>query len=357
MNSAEVVKKDQRFLIQFLQDKGIAARCDDLEVLNGDGSDRRFYRVLVPEKIVAVFPSLVHPKRMEEARSTYMIGYHLHDLGVAIPEVLGHDRDTGLVLLADMGGVHLQQRVVSNIDSDSKNTLYSKAVDVLLDFQIDGACGFDVRCCWDTPKYDYDLMITRESDYFIQALCKEYAGQVFDEPAIKKECQAIARRASREPADFLLHRDYQSRNLMVYSDEIRIIDFQGARFGPLAYDLASLLFDPYVQLSVRERETIYEYYVRQASLRVTLDKKSFKEGYQFLAVQRVLQMLGAFGFLTVHKGKPFFEPFILPALDSLRHLLKQLSIECPLLLKLVDQVQGAIHDCHHFALPENIGIK
>ena len=356
MSSTEIVEKDQAFLLQFLRGTGLDVHVDDLEILHGDGSDRRFYRVLSPSKIVAVFPSLHHPKRKEEARATYMIGYHLHDLGVAIPEVLGHDRDTGLVLLADMGGNHLQQCVAGCTDSTSKETLYCKAVDVLLDFQIDGAQGFDVRCCWDTPAYDFDLMITRESDYFIQALCRDYAGQIVDNPEVKKECQGIARRASREPADFLLHRDYQSRNLMVQDGEVRIIDFQGARLGPLAYDLASLLFDPYVNLSAPERETIYEYYVRQASLRVNIDQKSFQEGYQFLAVQRVLQMLGAFGFLTVHKGKSFFEPFILPALVNLRYLLKQLSADCPLLLALVDKVEDAIHDCQHFTLSEKNGI-
>ncbi len=350
MNASDIVQKDHLFLVQFLQDKGIKVDLDDLGELHGDGSDRRFYRVRGEQKMVAIFPSLVHPKRKEEARSTYLIGYHLYDLGVAVPQVIDHHRDAGLVLLEDVGDVHLQTRILASKGIHEKQELYFKAVDALLTFQVDGVNGFDVRSCWDSPKYDYELMILKESDYFLQALCKDYAGKNFDEPGVKKECMAIAGRASREPADFLLHRDYQSRNLLVFHDEIRIIDFQGARLGPLAYDLASLLFDPYVQLSRLERETIFEYYVKEASLLVHLDEETFKEGYLYLAIQRVLQMLGAFGFLTVHKGKPFFEPFILPALDNLRYLLQQMSGKYPLLRTLVDEIQDDLRECHCFLL-------
>jgi aminoglycoside/choline kinase family phosphotransferase len=349
MMNDEIVKKDQNFLHRFLQEKGFAVDLDGLSVLQGDGSDRRFYRIKNPRKMVAIFPSLVHPKKQEEARATYTIGYHLHDLGVAVPEVIEHDRKTGLVLLEDVGDVHLQTRILASAYKEEKEALYCKAVDALLVFQVDGVVGFDTRCCWDTSKYDYNLMITRESDYFLEALCKNNAGHVFDETAVRKECMGIALRASQEPADFLLHRDYQSRNLMVQDDEIRIIDYQSARLGPLAYDLASLLFDPYVQLSQLERETIYNYYVTQASLRVKFDCDVFYEGYLFLALQRVLQMLGAFGFLSQQKGKTFFEPFILPALRNLYYLLMQRENRLPLLSTLTHDVYEDIKESQRFS--------
>ncbi len=351
MNSHDIVHNDHLFLREFLQAEGWDISLADLETLHGDGSDRRFYRVGGTERGVAVFPSLTHPKRMAEARSTYLIGYHLSDLGVAIPKVITHHRDTGLVILEDVGDIHLQAKVRDCQNFEEKTALYHGVVDALLTFQIDGVRGFDVRSCWDSPRYDYELMVTRESDYFLRAFCKDYAGRSFDEPRIKKECMAIAHMACREPATFLLHRDYQSRNLMVYDDEIRIIDFQGARLGPLAYDLASLLFDPYVNLSPSERETIFEYYVKRASSRLSLDVDSFKHGYMYLAVQRVMQMLGAFGFLTLHKGKPFFEPFILPALGNLNLLLTQLPCKYPLLLALVSDVQKSIRECRNFLSP------
>ncbi|MDA3972101.1 MAG: phosphotransferase [Desulfobulbaceae bacterium] len=350
MMSDEISKKDQAFLLQFLQDKGFSVGPEDLDVLHGDGSDRRFYRVNIPRKMVAVFPSPVHPQRKEEARATYTIGCHLHDLGIATPEVIGHERDSGLVLLEDVGDVHLQSRIRAGSSKEEKIDLYFKAVDALLAFQVDGVVGFDTRCCWDTQRYDYDLMITRESDYFLQALCKDYAGHGFAESAVRQECAAIALRASKEPADFLLHRDYQSRNLMVQDGEIRIIDFQSARLGPLGYDLASLLFDPYVQLSQSERETIYNYYVTQASRRVQFAGDGFNEGYLFLAVQRVMQMLGAFAFLTQQKGKVFFEPFILPSLRNLHDLLKQLENRFPLLATLAQDVYEDIKESQRCSL-------
>jgi aminoglycoside/choline kinase family phosphotransferase len=351
MRFSETVEHDHAVLLPFLHDQGFTIGVDALETLHGDGSDRRFYRVHHAQGLVAVFPSLTHPKRMQEARSTYMIGYHLYDLGVATPKIIGHLRDAGLVLMDDVGSTHLQAQVLKCRSSAEKTDLYLKAVTVLLTFQIDGVQGFDARSCWDTPKYDYELMVTRESDYFLKAFCREYAGVHFDEPGLKKECMAIAYNASREPAGFLLHRDFQSRNLMVHHNEIRIIDFQGARFGPLAYDLASLLYDPYVQLSPLERETIFEYYVKEARSRVSLDADRFKIGYVYLALQRVLQMLGAFGFLTIHKGKVFFEPFIQPALENLRSLLMQLPGEYPLLSSLTKELLEELDECRSFSSP------
>lgn len=349
--SADIEQKDQLFLHHFLRDSGLGGGIDHIEMLHGDGSDRRFYRIVGTLGMVAVFPSLTHPQGAGEARATYLIGYHLHDLGVAVPKVLGHHRQEGMVLFEDVGDEHLQARALSCRSEQERGQLYFKAVDALLTFQIDGVVGFDTRSCYDTPKFDYELMVQRESDYFLHALCRDYVGRDFDTVAVKKECMAIARRASLAPVDFLLHRDYQSRNLMVMDQAIRIIDFQGARLGPLGYDLASLLFDPYVGLLPHERETIFEYYVKEASLRVTLDRDHFRESYGFLAVQRVLQMLGAFGFLTMHRGKAFFEPFILPSLDNLRGLMAQLPDDYPFLLELIVAVQEDIQECRHFSSP------
>ncbi|MEN8256582.1 MAG: phosphotransferase [Thermodesulfobacteriota bacterium] len=333
-----------------LSEMSCPVNADQIVPLAGDGSDRIFYRVGGDCPCVAVLPSLSHPQAMAEAQACYTIACHLGDLSVPVPKVLGHDRKNRLILFEDVGDVHLHSLVEGRQNFSDVQPLYEQAVDGLLKLQINGVKGFDRRCCWDTPQYDMDLMIKRESGYFLQAFCKEYLGKIVDEHALNQEFIQLARRAAREGAGFLLHRDYQSRNLMVHEGKVRIIDFQGARLGPLAYDLASLLIDPYASLSLEEQEIVFDYYVEQAARMLEdFNPDQFRQGYIFLALQRNLQILGAFAFLSQQKGKRFFEQYIMPAAFSLHQSLQNVADRFPNLTELVDEIQGDLHEASAFA--------
>ncbi len=330
----------------------ISCRIDarDIRPLAGDGSDRRFYRVAGDCPCVAVFPSRAHPQAMAEAKSCYTIACHLGDLGVPVPKVLGHDRRNRIILFEDVGDVHLHSMVVGRQSFADVQSYYFQAVDGLLKLQVDGIKSFDSRCCWDTPKYDMELMLQRESGYFLQAFCKDYLGKIVDEPGLNQEFVSLARSAAKERSDFLLHRDFQSRNLMVHDSRVRIIDFQGARLGPLAYDLASLLIDPYASLSSEEQKLVFDYYAQQAArLMNDFDPDQFRRGYDFLALQRNLQILGAFAFLSQHKGKSFFEQYIMPAALSLLQRLQIVDDRFPRLTCLVEEICGDLHEAASYA--------
>ena len=107
---------------------------------------------------------------------------------------------------------------------------------------------------------------------------------------------------------------------MLRDGEVRIIDFQGGRLGPLGYDLASLLIDPYAQIPEQLQHELLEHYLEHLC-KYGLDEQAFLKGYPSLALQRNLQILGAFSFLSLQKQKPFFRQFILPATISLQRLL------------------------------------
>lgn len=295
-----------------------------LEKLTGDGSDRLFYRINREggSPLMAVFPSLSLDKGHEEAAASFRIGVHLHDQGVPVPEILAYDRKRALIVFEDLGDLHLHSLVERASDFSEVRDLYRQAIEALLRFQIRGREGFDTRYCWDTPRYDEQLMLERESGYFSTAFCQDYLGRINDDPSLDPDFIRLARRAARQRADFLLHRDFQSRNLMVKQNRIRIIDYQGARLGPLAYDLASLLIDPYAGLDEAARDELLDYYLERAADYIELNADRFREGYVYLALQRNLQILGAFAFLSQKRAKPFFEQFIPPALRSLATLLQ-----------------------------------
>jgi aminoglycoside/choline kinase family phosphotransferase len=111
---------------------------------------------------------------------------------------------------------------------------------------------------------------------------------------------------------------------MVKNNRIYAIDFQGGRIGPIQYDLASLLIDPYTELGQSLQDHILDFCIRQLSDRVFVDPASFTSSYRYCRITRNLQILGAFGYLTLVKGKPGFEAYIPAALRTLNSSLSQL---------------------------------
>jgi aminoglycoside/choline kinase family phosphotransferase len=177
-----------------------------------------------------------------------------------------------------------------------------------------------------------------EANYFRDAFLRRYLRLKADWPELDVPFEHLIEMASAADGRYYLHRDFQSRNIMVSDDGMAVIDWQGGRLGPLAYDLASLLIDPYTALSNEERDRIFECYLRLVQ---SLDRNAaelLKKTYPYLAIQRNLQILGAFSFLTRVRGKTYFEAYIPPALNSLQRLLDEL--QDPKLLSLLHLVRS-----------------
>jgi len=165
-------------------------------------------------------------------------------------------------------------------------------------------------------------MLARESGYFSSACCLELLG-ISIPAGLDEEFILLADLASSAPTGFFLHRDFQSRNLMIHKDRLRVIDFQGGRLGPLGYDLASLLNDPYVSLDEAIKDRLTVKYLQVLSHYINVDDATFMDSYYWLSLQRNLQIIGAFSHLSNIKGKRFFEGFLLPAALHLGKLLKK----------------------------------
>jgi len=312
-----------------------------IDLLTGDGSPRRFYRIMFADnrRIIAVLPSQGQDNGTEEARSAWLIGCHLYRAAVPVPEPLAYEPASGMILFEDLGDTRLYDAVLGrDIDSDQFCfALYRDAVRELAHMQTAAAEAFDPSWCWQTPAYDRQLMLERESGYFHQTLCRDFFGLEPDVAALYREFGKIADQAAAAPAFFFLHRDFQSRNIMVQDSRIRIIDFQGGRLGPLGYDLASLLIDPYVCLPETMQESLLAEYISCIRELLAYDEERFRSEYLYLALQRNMQALGAFAFLGGQRGKPFFLPFIRPGLLSLQALLvKAGSGQYPVLTRLVE---------------------
>lgn len=293
-----------------------------VQAISPDGSERRFVRLVGPGKrsILIIQPPEGDEMGMHEATSACSIGKHLYARGVPVPEIYGFDQESGQLFVEDLGDKRLYD-MLAPASEDEQVHWYKQVVDVLVRMQVQGVEDFSTTWCWDTSRYDRHLMLERESGYFLHALCRDFFALSFEWQRVEEECCLLADRAALAPADFFLHRDFQSRNIMIKDDRIRIIDFQGGRLGPLAYDLASLLLDPYMALSSRVKRTIKEYYFSRLREIVSYDPAQFEREYFLLSLQRNLQILGAFAFLSRKRNKVFFARFIGPALQTLNTLL------------------------------------
>jgi N-acetylmuramate 1-kinase len=138
-------------------------------------------------------------------------------------------------------------------------------------------------------------------------------------PALKK----IAERLAFFPR-VLVHRDFQSQNIIIRNGQAYLIDFQGMRPGLAEYDLASLLYDPYVDLPETERAELTAYYRAQLENGITLNG-DFDLKLRLCAMQRLLQALGAYGFLGLAKGHKHFLKHIPAALKSLQRIVAEID--------------------------------
>jgi aminoglycoside/choline kinase family phosphotransferase len=310
----------------------------EITPLTGDGSSRQFWRIRRRSGeglYMAVAPPTNGTEQdLQEARAARLIGVHLHAQGLPVPALYGWNEKNGLLLFEDLGEVKLHDLVLNNKNpsgtgnwqqggkQEQELPVFLQAVQQLALMQIRGAEGFNDDWCWDTKIYDYSLMMQRESGYFLRAFWQDMLAQEVP-PGIEEEFAHIAATAALAPAHFFLHRDFQSRNIMVCDGRVRFIDFQGGRRGPLGYDLASLLIDPYTALPASLQDELLQAYLDAMVSIHPINSSQFRQEYAFLAVQRNLQIIGAFSFLSKARGKLFFANFITPSLVSLAERLRQ----------------------------------
>jgi hypothetical protein len=313
------------FALDYLSRQGIDARTISWKPLAGDGSDRMLYRLVYPGGS-AILVVNEHPPANErgvnENDSFAYICNHLRNRGFAAPAIHAFDRERGWFILEDLGDVHLQDRALMLKDNPPElEALYRRVLTVLPQIQVKAAEGFDSAQIHSRP-YDKTFVRRWESGYFLNFYVRGYCKCAFREDRMAGELDDLAEALSTIEAAFFLYRDFQSKNIMITRGELRWIDFQGARLGPLHYDLASLLLDPYVDLTEKMREKLLHYYLEQLGRLMPVESSTFLDDYRVIALHRSMQMLGAFAFLSMVKGKMHFVSYMPAAVKSLKKLLE-----------------------------------
>ncbi len=315
-NNNVLTEQVQELLLKSRRD--IAAHAGALTLLPG-GSDRKFYRLGETETVI-----LMVTPTSDDAEEYIQVQQHLVHCGVAVPEVFVADAQARMVLMEDIGTESLYEIVSKAEDDEGVEELYEAVLHTLIELQLAGSEGIEV--CVPVSRRMFDHGALRwESEYFRKEFLEGLCGCPHKETEkLEEDFEKLAHLLSAEPRYFM-HRDFQSTNIFRKEGRIRIIDFQSAHRGMLSYDLAALLRDPYVVLSHHMRKVLFHRYY--ALLREQKDiyetEEAFRRVYLLSAIQRNMQALGAFSFLSRKKGKAWFIKAIPSGLDLLKEGLKE----------------------------------
>ena len=295
-----------------------AAGAAEPEFLGARGSDRAFFR-----DGGAVYVLYDDEKRAENARYAGHARW-LAAHGVPVPAVI-RDLPELKTTVFEWAGV---ERKMSLND-------YAEVVKALVAFNALGARG-------DLPELEpaFDAALWAwERDLF----ARHCLGDMFSmetPAAVVKELEGVAAELVAEPLA-LVHRDFQSTNVLWKNGRLSFIDFQGMRLGPAVYDLASLVYDPYVELAERDRVALIALYAKLSG------REEVKRLAHVAAVERLVQCLGAYGRLR-SVGQPQFMRYVLPALSGLLAAADEVGLEATgqLAEELIAKADGRHHHHH-----------
>jgi NDP-sugar pyrophosphorylase family protein/aminoglycoside/choline kinase family phosphotransferase len=297
------------------------------------GSDRTYHRIPGKAHSRVLMTCAADDKDFE--RHLALTGF-FREHGVPVPAILMADHKERQALLEDLGDLSLYSWLACRKSPDQIARIYKKIIDILV--ILHGTVTDHAADCPSLLERRFDRDHLRwETSYFMANYARKLPlSQMPVQDLLDAEFDRLAETVALFEAA-VLHRDFQSQNIMVvHGDEPRIIDFQGARLGPAAYDIASLLWDPYYRLEEGIREALLSFYVmRRRETRPGFDEKAFRETLLPCRLQRHMQALGAYGFLSMVKGKKSFLRHIPQALAYLKQETELTSETYPTLYRLV----------------------
>jgi len=302
----------------YFERQALTSRKPRIVPLTPDASDRRYFRILLPETPSIVLSLYSGPF---DVRTLPFVNVAtlMAKMPVPIPEVLGHADDLGILALQDLGDVTLQAHLGAASPAEHA-ALYRQAVALIATLQKRG----EQLASPDYLPYEiyFDVeKLTWELDFFTKHFLEAYRGVTLRDDqraALRAEFGLVVRELAAEPR-VLCHRDYHSRNLMLKDSQLYIIDFQDARMGPDTYDLVSLLRDSYVDLPEQTVDELIAYFL--ALKGVAGDPAAageFRRRFDVMALQRNLKALGTFGYQTTARRNPVYIQYIPRTLKYVR---------------------------------------
>ena len=306
----------------------------DIRPAPADASFRRYFRVTAGQKSLIAMDA---PPEKCDMHSYVTIARRFHALGLNVPEVLEENHDQGFFLITDLG----DQLYLRHLSDRTVERLYGDAMGALVILQ---AGSFTQAGGKFLPEYD-DALLRREMEIFREWYLERHRGlkPSAGQQTVLDETFAFLTNVALSQPRVWVHRDYHSRNLMVTDrNNPGILDFQDAVFGPVTYDLVSLLRDCYIAWPrdrVEDWVKGYHELALQSGIPAGEDEIQFLRWFDLMGVQRHLKAIGIFARLNHRDGKPGYLPEIprtlgyvqdvsarYPELQPLKALLREIGV-------------------------------
>jgi aminoglycoside/choline kinase family phosphotransferase len=303
---------------------------DSLRPASSDASFRRYFRVDASDG--STYVAMDAPPPQEDVRPFIHVADLFGQTGASVPEILAQDVERGFLLLSDLGSVtYLHQ-----LNVDTAHKLYMDAIAALILIQAQSQPQ-------DLPEYDRALLL-RELMLFPDWYVGKHMGVTMSDKqseTLNKVFETLLANNLAQ-ARVYVHRDYHSRNLMVIeSGNPGILDFQDAVYGPITYDLVSLLRDAYIKW---DEQMVLDWVIRywqqakQAALPVNPDIDAFYRDFEFMGLQRHLKVLGIFARLYHRDGKDAYLKDLPLVMEYTRNVANR-YIELRPLVRLLDELE------------------
>ncbi len=302
---------------------------------SADASFRRYFRVTLPGETLIAMDA---PPPQEDCTPFVHAAEVFGAAGLNVPKIIAQDIPNGFLLLSDLGNTTFLSALQAPNGLQVAADLYRDASNALIKMQL--ASKPDVF-----PPYDEDLL-TREMQLFpewyvakhLKVALTEAQQQVMNKTFAMLNANILA-----QPKVYV-HRDYHSRNLMVQenSHDLGVLDFQDAVYGPITYDLVSLLKDAYISWEedqVLDWTVRYWQSARQAGLPMSEDFAEFYRDFEWMGAQRHIKVLGIFARLYHRDGKDGYLKDMPLVMDYLRRVCDR-YIELKPFLRLLDELAG-----------------
>lgn len=305
------------FIKEFLLSHGYSDE-SCVESAGSAGSGRLYYRIKQYKRSSIL---QVNAESNEDFKNFVSFGKYFHSINLPVPRIYSVDEKNSQVLMEDLGKRSLFDYTLPEEPlSGNVRILYQDVIQALIKFQESSSSVFMNRPDIGARKFDY-AALKWETDYFSTNYLKRIA-KVDEIPSYVQEFFSTLACSVDSHQKVLMHRDFQSQNIMIRpNSEIAFVDFQGARRGSMYYDLASLLFDPYTSLPLFLVIDFFEYWRTDFSENKSFSKEDSWVSFLEAAMQRIMQALGAYGFLSKEKGLTTFEQFIEPGKARLIEIL------------------------------------
>jgi N-acetylmuramate 1-kinase len=320
----------------WLADQPAAWQIDvmSLRPASADASFRRYFRMDAPGYAGGTLIAMDAPPDKEDVRPFIAVAGLLAEAGLNAPAIVARDIERGFLLLSDLGTdtyLALLQREPARADA-----LFADAIGTLVKWQLASRPGV-------LPPYD-DALLRREvqlfPDWYVTRHLRHELTSA-EQQVLAQQTQLIVATCLAQPAVYV-HRDYMPRNLMVAQPNPGVLDFQDAVYGPITYDIASLMRDAFISW---EEEQVLHWAVRYwqaartASLPVAADFGEFYRAFEWMGLQRHLKVLGIFARINYRDGKPHYLADTPRFLRYVRGVTQRYSALGPL-ARLFDSLEG-----------------